>query len=237
MCQCSTDAVCGLCLPLLDKRSESWERGKKNPKTPGWPQGWESKQQSKERNKWPSLDLHKTKSFLQCVSSWWLPKGQAYGKKNPRYVHCTFINHKTFTVKRCQSNLINRENALMYSETWKPPIISPTCCFPTFSALSHLAVTDAFLVSLTSVFISLICFLVYLAWLKRGRKASHNPGKTAFFKLSWAGSMKKIIKKISVGQQIFIILLIIYTWSHFFFFCADRLKIPHSWHCCYSQTP
>lgn len=176
------------------------ERGEKNPKTPGWPQGRESKQQSKERNKWPSLDLHKTKSFLQCVSSWWLPKGQAYGKKNPRYVHCTFINHKTFTVKRCQSNLINRENALMYSETWKPPIISPTCCFPTFSALSHLAVTAAFLVSLTSVFISLICFLVYLAWLQRGRKASHNPGKTAFFKLSWAGSMKKIIKKISVGQ-------------------------------------
>lgn len=99
-----------------------------------------------------------------------LTQRPGFRKKNPSYVHCTFIICKTFSVKCCQSNLINRENALMYSETWKPPIISPTCCFLTFSALSRLAVTALFLVSLTSVFISLICFLVYLAWLKRGKK-------------------------------------------------------------------
>lgn len=38
-------------------------------------------------------------------------------KKYPSYVHCTLIIYKTFAVKCCQSNLINRENALMYSET------------------------------------------------------------------------------------------------------------------------
>lgn len=157
-----------------------------------------------------------TKFFPQCVTSWWLPKGQALGeKKYPSYVHCTLIIHKTFAVKCCQSNLINRENALIYSETWKPPIISPTCCFPTFSALSYLAVTALFLVSLTSVFISLICFLVYLAWLKRGRKKFCNSGKTTFFKLCRVGSLKKIIKQIGVSEYIFVILLIIYTWTHF----------------------
>lgn len=122
-------------------------------------------------------------------------------QKYPSYVHCTLIIHKTFAVKCCQSNLINRENTLMYSETWKPPIISPTCCFPTFSALSHLAATAVFLVSLTSVFISLICFLVYHAWLERRRKTFQNSGKTAFFfKLCQAGSLKKIIRRISVGE-------------------------------------
>lgn len=185
-----------VCVCHFLTKGERVERGEKNLKTPGRPQGWESKQQSEEIL-WTCTKPNPSYSVYHLGG---YPKARLMEKKYPHYVHCTFIYHKTFTLKRCQSNLINRENALMYSETWKPPIISPTCCFPTFSALSHLAVTAAFLVSLTSVFISLICFLVYLTWLKTGRKASHNPGKTAFFKLSWAGSMKKIIKKISVGE-------------------------------------
>lgn len=151
----------------------SAERRKKF-KNPRQTKRRESKQQSEKhfwKYKMTFFGLVHTKFFLQSVTSWWLPKGQALGKKKyPSYVHCTLIIHKTFAVKCCQSNLINRENALMYSETWKPPIISPTCCFPTFSALSHLAATAVFLLSLTSVFISLICFLVYLAWLKTGKK-------------------------------------------------------------------
>lgn len=148
-------------------------RGRKNPETPG--RAREGKVNNNVRNisenkKMTFSGLVQTKFSLSCVTSWRVPKGQASGrKKNPSYVRCTPIIHKTFAVKCCQSNLTNRENDLMHPETWKPPIMSPTCCFPTFSALSHLAATAVFL---TSVCISLICFLVYLTWLKRKKNRS-----------------------------------------------------------------